>query len=211
MGWVRTFRNTQFISLYDGSSIENVQIVLPLNTFPESIVAKIHTGTSLKIKGVLIPSKGKGQQVEIVATAIEVLGTCDAEKYPLQPKKHSLEFLRDIAHLRMRTLTFNAIFKVRHMLAFAIHSYFNSKGFYYIHSPIITASDAEGAGEMFQVTTWTNRLYKRFFGKPVTLTVSGQLEAELAAMGMGEVYTFGPTFRAEKIQILLVILQSFGW
>lgn len=208
MGWVRTFRNNQFIALYDGSTVEHIQVVLPLNNFADNITARIHTGTSLKIKGKLVASQGKGQQVEILAQQVEILGDCDAEKYPLQPKKHSLEFLREIAHLRMRTVTFNAVFKIRHTLAFAVHEFFHNKGFAYWHSPIITGSDAEGAGEMFQVTTLDLKkipldngnvdFSKDFFGKPTNLTVSGQLEGELAMMGLGEVYTFGPTFRAEN-------------
>ncbi|GIV27857.1 MAG: asparagine--tRNA ligase [Bacteroidia bacterium] len=209
MGWVRTFRNNQFISLNDGSTIENLQIVVDFTTFPEELLKKIHTGTSLKISGKLVPSQGKNQTHEIIANTIEILGECDPEKYPLQPKKHSLEFLREIAHLRMRTTTFQSIFRIRNGLAFAIHQFFQNRGFVYIHSPIITASDAEGAGELFQVTTLDlNNIPKTadglvdytedFFGKPANLTVSGQLEAELGAMAFSEVYTFGPTFRAEN-------------
>ncbi|MGL4347390.1 MAG: asparagine--tRNA ligase [Chitinophagaceae bacterium] len=208
MGWVRTFRNNQFIAFYDGSTVENIQVILPLNNFSDDINARIHTGTSLKIKGNLVASQGKGQQLEILAKEVEILGDCDAEKYPLQPKKHSLDFLREIAHLRMRTVTFNAVFKIRHALAFAVHEFFHNKGFSYWHCPIITGSDCEGAGEMFQVTTLDlNKIplengrinfSKDFFGKPTNLTVSGQLEGELAMMGMGEIYTFGPTFRAEN-------------
>lgn len=209
MGWVKTFRNNQFISLNDGSSIQNLQIVVDYTKFPESLLKDIHTGTSLKIQGILVPSQGKGQTHEVLAQSIEYLGKCDPEKYPLQPKKHSLEFLREIAHLRMRTTTFQSVFRIRNGLAFAIHQFFQNKGFLYIHSPIITAADAEGAGEMFQVTTLNlNNIPKTpdeqvdfskdFFGKPAKLTVSGQLEAELAAMAFSEVYTFGPTFRAEN-------------
>jgi len=209
MGWVRTFRNNQFIALNDGSTIQNLQIVVDYNKFPEEILKAIHTGTSIKVIGKLVPSLGKGQSVEIIADSLEILGFCNPEEYPLQPKKHSLEFLREIAHLRMRTTTFQSVFRIRNGLAFAIHQFFQNKGFIYIHSPIITASDAEGAGELFQVTTLPldnvpktqdGRVdfSKDFFGKPANLTVSGQLEAELAAMCFSEVYTFGPTFRAEN-------------
>lgn len=209
MGWVRTFRNNQFIALNDGSTNSNLQIVLELGKFDQPLLKQITTGTALKITGILVPSLGKGQKVELKAQKLEVLGESDAEKFPLQPKKHSLEFLREIAHLRFRTNTFGAIFRIRHSLAFAIHDFFNKKGFVYLHSPIITASDAEGAGETFHVTSFdldkpsTNEdgsiNYKEdFFGKPTNLTVSGQLEAELAALALGDVYTFGPTFRAEN-------------
>jgi asparaginyl-tRNA synthetase len=209
MGWVRTFRNNQFIALNDGSTNSNLQIVLELGKFDESLLKRITTGAALKVKGTLVTSLGKGQKVELKAESVEVLGDSDAEKFPLQPKKHSLEFLREIAHLRFRTNTFGAIFRVRHSLAYAIHEFFNKKGFIYLHSPIITASDAEGAGETFHVTAFDleNPVkdeegkinYKEdFFGKPANLTVSGQLEAELAALALGDVYTFGPTFRAEN-------------
>ncbi len=209
MGWVRTFRNNQFIALNDGSTNSNLQVVLELGKFDESLLKRITTGAALKVSGMLVPSLGKGQKVELKAQSVEVLGDSDAEKFPLQPKKHSLEFLREIAHLRFRTNTFGAIFRIRHSLAFAIHEFFNKKGFIYLHSPIITASDAEGAGETFHVTAFDleNPLknedgsinYKEdFFGKPTNLTVSGQLEAELAALALGDVYTFGPTFRAEN-------------
>ncbi len=208
-GWVRTFRNSQFIALNDGSTINNLQCVVELNAFDDATLKRITTGAALSITGTLIPSLGKGQKVELKVSTLEVLGDCDAEVYPLQPKKHSLEFLREIAHLRFRTNTFNAVFKVRHALAFSIHKFFNDRGFVYMHTPIITGSDAEGAGEMFRVTTLpfdnTPRLedgsinYKEdFFGKETNLTVSGQLEAELGAMAFSEVYTFGPTFRAEN-------------
>ncbi|MCX7729192.1 MAG: asparagine--tRNA ligase [Bacteroidia bacterium] len=208
-GWVRTFRNNQFISLNDGSTIKNLQIVVDFQNFPEELLKKIHTGTSITVTGKLVPSLGKGQTHEVVAEALDIIGECSPEEYPLQPKKHSLEFLREIAHLRMRTTTFQSVFKVRSGLAFAIHQYFQQHGFVYIHSPIITASDAEGAGELFQVTTLNlNNIPKTetgevdfsedFFGKPANLTVSGQLEAELAAMAFSKVYTFGPTFRAEN-------------
>jgi asparaginyl-tRNA synthetase len=209
MGWVRTFRNNQFIALNDGSVNTNLQVVLDLGKFDDSLLKRITTGAALKISGTLVNSLGKGQKVELKAQSLEILGDSDAEKFPLQPKKHSLEFLRDIAHLRFRTNTFAAIFRIRHALAFAIHEFFNKKGFIYLHSPIITASDAEGAGETFHVTAFDLRNppknedgsvnYKEdFFGKATNLTVSGQLEAELAAMALGDVYTFGPTFRAEN-------------
>lgn len=208
-GWVRTFRNNQFIALNDGSTINNMQCVVALDMLDEVTLKRITTGAALNIDGILIESLGKGQTVEIQVTQLEVLGDCDAEKYPLQPKKHSLEFLREIAHLRFRTNTFNAVFKVRHALAFAIHKFFNDRGFVYMHTPIITGSDAEGAGEMFRVTALpfdnTPRtedgkinFKEDFFGKETNLTVSGQLEAELGAMAFSEVYTFGPTFRAEN-------------
>ncbi|MCX8019228.1 MAG: asparagine--tRNA ligase [Chitinophagaceae bacterium] len=209
MGWVRTFRNNQFISLNDGSTNTNLQIVAELGQFDESLLKKITTGAALKVKGMVVPSIGKGQKIELKATELEVLGECPADEYPLQPKKHSLEFLREIAHLRFRTNTFGAVFRVRHALAYAIHKFFHEKGFIYIHTPIITASDAEGAGEMFRVTTLPlehlprdengNIDYRQdFFGRSTNLTVSGQLEAELAATAFSEVYTFGPTFRAEN-------------
>jgi asparaginyl-tRNA synthetase len=209
MGWVRTFRNNRFVALSDGSCLQTIQIVLDYENLPEILLKRITTGASISVKGTLIESVGKGQCVEINAESIEILGDSDAEKFPLQPKKHSLEFLREIAHLRFRTNTFNAVFKIRHALAFAVHSFFNERGFVYMHTPIVTASDAEGAGEMFKVTTLdfdnTPRTdtgevnYKEdFFGRAANLTVSGQLEAELGAMALGEVYTFGPTFRAEN-------------
>jgi asparaginyl-tRNA synthetase len=209
MGWVRTFRNNQFIALNDGSTNSNLQIVLELGKFDEALLKRITTGAALKISGKVVPSLGKGQKLELKAVSLEVLGDSDAEKFPLQPKKHSLEFLREIAHLRFRTNTFGAIFRIRHSLAFAIHQFFHDKGFVYLHSPIITASDAEGAGETFHVTALDlasppknedgSINYKEdFFGRPTNLTVSGQLEAELAALALGDVYTFGPTFRAEN-------------
>jgi len=209
MGWVRTFRNNQFIALNDGSTNANLQIVLRLGQFDDALLKRITTGAALRISGEIVPSLGKGQKVELKADTLEVLGDSDAEKFPLQPKKHSLEFLREIAHLRFRTNTFGSIFRIRHSLAFAIHKFFNDKGFVYLHSPIITASDAEGAGEMFHVTALdpenpaknedgTINYKEDFFGRPTNLTVSGQLEAELAALALGDVYTFGPTFRAEN-------------
>jgi len=208
-GWIRTFRNNQFLALNDGSCLGNLQVVIGINVFDEKIIKKLHTGASVSVKGKLIESVGKGQRVELAATELEVLGESDPDKYPLQPKKHSLEFLREIAHLRFRTSTFNAIFKVRNALSFAVHQFFVEKGFVYIHTPIITGSDAEGAGEMFKVTTLdldnppkneAGKIdYKEdFFGKATNLTVSGQLEGELAAMALGNIYTFGPTFRAEN-------------
>lgn len=209
MGWVRTFRNNQFIALNDGSTLFNIQVVAPLGKFDETLLKKITTSSALRVKGKLVISSGKGQSVEIQADSIDVIGTSDPEKYPLQPKKHGLEFLRDIAHLRFRTNTFSSIFRIRHSLAFAVHKFFNEKGFIYLHTPIITSSDAEGAGEMFRVTTLQLDSPPRlpdnsidftqdFFGKSTNLTVSGQLEGELAATALGEIYTFGPTFRAEN-------------
>ncbi len=209
MGWVRTFRNNQFIALNDGSTNNNLQVVLGLGAFDDVLLKRITTGASLKVTGDVISSLGKGQKIELKAENVEVLGDSDAEKFPLQPKKHSLEFLREIAHLRFRTNTFGAVFRVRHALAFAIHKFFNEKGFVYLHTPIITASDAEGAGEMFKVTTLpfdqtprkedgSINFKEDFFGRPTNLTVSGQLEGELGAMAFSEIYTFGPTFRAEN-------------
>ncbi|MCU0321178.1 MAG: asparagine--tRNA ligase [Chitinophagaceae bacterium] len=210
MGWVRTFRNNQFIALNDGSTNNNLQVVVTLGDFDEATLKRLTTGASIKVVGEVVPSLGKGQKVELKAKTIEILGDSDAEKYPLQPKKHSLEFLREIAHLRFRTNTFGSVFRIRHSLAFAIHKFFNEKGFVYLHTPIVTASDAEGAGEMFQVTTLpidgTAPVYpdgsinynEDFFGKKTNLTVSGQLEGELGAMAFSDIYTFGPTFRAEN-------------
>jgi asparaginyl-tRNA synthetase len=208
-GWVRTFRNNQFIAINDGSSMNNIQAVVELNSVDDTILRRLTTGASVAVTGELVESLGKGQKVEVKVRKLEILGDCDAEKYPLQPKKHSLDFLREKAHLRFRTSTFSAVFKIRHVLAFAIHKFFNDRGFVYMHTPIITASDAEGAGEMFKVTTLpfdatplteegTPDFREDFFGKATNLTVSGQLEAELGAMAFGEVYTFGPTFRAEN-------------
>jgi asparaginyl-tRNA synthetase len=209
MGWVKTFRNNQFIAINDGSSIHNIQAVVDFNSTEESLLKRLTTGASVAVTGTLVESLGKGQLVEIKVKTLEILGDSDAEKFPLQPKKHSLEFLREIAHLRFRTNTFNAVFKVRHALAFAVHQFFNERGFVYLHTPIITASDAEGAGEMFRVSTidfdniprnddGTVNYKEDFFGKITNLTVSGQLEGELAAMAFGDIYTFGPTFRAEN-------------
>jgi len=210
MGWVRTFRNNQFIALNDGSTNSNIQVVAELGKFDDAVLKRLTTGACIKATGTVIPSLGKGQKVELKAASIEILGDSDAEKYPLQPKKHSLEFLREIAHLRFRTNTFSAVFRVRHALAFAVHQFFNDRGFVYLHTPIITASDAEGAGEMFRVTTLpvdgtapknedgSINFKEDFFGRSTNLTVSGQLEGELAAMAFSDIYTFGPTFRAEN-------------
>jgi len=208
-GWVRTFRNNSFIALNDGSTNNNLQVVVDFTNTAEEILKRITTGAAISATGTLIASQGKGQTVELKASSVEIIGDSDAEKYPLQPKKHSLEFLREIAHLRFRTNTFGAVFRVRNSLAFAVHKFFNEKGFLYIHTPIITSSDAEGAGEMFHVTNFDIANppkdenggidYKQdFFGKSVNLTVSGQLEGELAAMAFSDIYTFGPTFRAEN-------------
>lgn len=211
-GWVRTRRGNKqvnFIALNDGSTIHNLQVVADVEVFGEELLRRVTTGASIAVKGELAPSQGTGQNVELLARTLEVIGDCDVNEYPLQPKKHSLEFLREIAHLRFRTNTFSAIARVRHAMIFAVHSFFSSKGFVNIHTPIITASDAEGAGEMFQVTTLDLDNIPRneegkidfkddFFGKATNLTVSGQLEGELAAMGLADIYTFGPTFRAEN-------------
>ena len=210
-GWVRTRRgnkHVQFIALNDGSTINNLQIVVNLEQFTEEQLKPITTGSSLCVIGKLVASMGKGQSYEVQADEIEVYGTAPAEDYPLQKKGHTLEFMREIGHLRMRTNTFGAVFRIRHHLAFAIHKFFNDKGFFYLHTPLITSSDAEGAGEMFQVTTLdVNDMprtedgkidySKDFFGKMTSLTVSGQLEGELGATSLGAIYTFGPTFRAE--------------
>jgi asparaginyl-tRNA synthetase len=209
MGWVRTFRNNQFVALNDGSTNNNLQVVIELGKFNDEFLKRITTSASLKVKGTVIESLGRGQNLELKADEVEILGDSDAEKYPLQPKKHSLEFLREKAHLRFRTSTFGSVFRIRHSLAFAIHKFFNYRGFVYLHTPIITASDAEGAGEMFRVSTlpFDNPPRKEdgsinfsedFFGRPTNLTVSGQLEGELGATAFGDVYTFGPTFRAEN-------------
>lgn len=211
-GWVRTRRgnkHVQFIALNDGSTINNLQIVVDLEKFSDEFLKPITTGSSLHVEGELVASQGKGQSVEIQAESIEIYGTADPEEYPLQKKGHTLEFLREKAHLRMRTNTFGAVFRIRHNLAFAIHKFFNDHGFFYLNTPLITESDAEGAGDMFQVTTLDiNDLPKTedgnvdyskdFFGKPTNLTVSGQLEGELGATALGAIYTFGPTFRAEN-------------
>nr|WP_238354466.1 asparagine--tRNA ligase [Fulvivirga marina] len=208
-GWVRTFRNNQFIAINDGSTINNIQGVVDFENTDEKLLKRITTGACISVTGDLAESKGKGQSVEIIVENIEILGDADPEKFPLQPKKHSLEFLREIAHLRVRTNTFSAIYRIRHAMIFAVHKFFTDRGFYNVHTPIITGSDAEGAGEMFRVTTLDpanpakdedgNINYKEdFFGKETNLTVSGQLEGETACMGLSEIYTFGPTFRAEN-------------
>ena len=211
-GWVRTKRgnkNVAFIALNDGSCVANMQVVVDLAKFDEELLRKVTTGACLRVDGRLVASCGAGQGVEVQAEKIEIYGTADPETYPLQKKGHSLEFLRDIAYLRPRTNTFGAIFRIRHAMAYAIHKYFNDKGFYYLHTPLITASDCEGAGAMFQVTTLDlNNLPRTgegavdyaqdFFGKACNLTVSGQLEGELGALSLGRIYTFGPTFRAEN-------------
>lgn len=209
MGWVRTFRNGQFIALNDGSTNSNLQVVLDPGKYGSEFQKRIAVSAALKINGTVIASPGKGQKLELKATSVEILGDSDPEKYPLQPKKHSLEFLREIAHLRFRTNTFGSVFRIRHALAFAIHKFFNDKGFLYMHTPIISASDAEGAGELFKVTTLplenipknengSVNFKEDFFERSTNLTVSGQLEAELGATAFGNVYTFGPTFRAEN-------------
>lgn len=211
-GWVRTRRgnkNINFIALNDGSTINNMQIVVDLSKFSDELMRTITTGASLSVNGILTKSVGSGQRVELQATEIKVYGTADPEKYPLQKKGHTMEYLREIAHLRLRTNTFGAVSRIRHNMAIAIHTFFHERGYFYFHSPIITASDCEGAGHMFQVTTQNlNDLKKTpdgkvdysedFFGKQANLTVSGQLEGELAAMALGKIYTFGPTFRAEN-------------
>ena len=208
-GWVRTFRANRFIALNDGSSLQNLQCVVDFENHDESLLKQIHTGAALSLSGTLVPSQGKGQQVEVQVKKVTLMGTADPEKYPIQPKKHSFEFLREQAHLRIRTTTFGAVMRVRSALSFAVHQFFRNEGFSYVHTPIITGSDAEGAGEMFRVTTLPAvhppqteegaiDFKQDFFGKETNLTVSGQLEAETYAMGLGNVYTFGPTFRAEN-------------
>lgn len=211
-GWVRTKRgskNVSFIALNDGSTINNLQVVADAETFSEDLMKNVTTGSCIAVSGKLIPSQGSGQKVELAAETIEILGEADPEQFPLQPKKHSLEFLREIGHLRFRTNTFGAVFRIRHHMSFAIHKFYNDRGFFNLHSPIITGSDAEGAGEMFRVTTLPlDKMPKTpeghidhsedFFGKETNLTVSGQLEAELAALALSKVFTFGPTFRAEN-------------
>ena len=205
-GWVRAFRAKKFIELNDGSTIKNIQCVIFDSSIDEKIIKKISIGCSIKVKGNLVKSIGKGQSFEIQISSIEILGESDPDKYPIQPKKHSFEFLREQAHLRIRTSTFSSVMRIRSKLAFGIHEFFNKKDFNYINTPIITSNDAEGAGEMFKVTTLSDDQIdtkgtdysKDFFGKKTSLTVSGQLEAETYALGLGNVYTFGPTFRAEN-------------
>ena len=208
-GWVRTFRSNRFIALNDGSTLSNLQCVVDFENFDEATLKQVSSGAALSVSGTLVESQGRGQAVEILVDTLEIHGPSDPEAYPIQPKKHSMEFLREQAHLRIRTNTFSAVMRVRSALAFAIHDYFRKNGFYYFHAPIITGSDAEGAGEMFRVTTLdpidpalledgSIDYSQDFFGKETNLTVSGQLEAEAYAMGLGKVYTFGPTFRAEN-------------
>ena len=208
-GWVRTFRSNRFVALNDGSTIKNIQCVVNFEDTNETLLKRINTGAAVSIKGTLVESQGKGQTVEIQVSNLEILGDSNPDEYPIQPKKHSFEFLRENAHLRVRTNTFSAVMRVRSALSFAVHKYFQDNGFYYVNTPVITGSDAEGAGEMFKVTSFEankaplneegNVDYtKDFFGKETNLTVSGQLEAETYAMGLGKVYTFGPTFRAEN-------------
>lgn len=208
-GWVKTFRANRFIALNDGSCLENIQCVIDFENTDDNILKKITTGSSVKISGKIVESAGAKQAIEIQVNKINILGESNPDQYPIQPKKHSFEFLRENAHLRTRTSTFNAIMRLRSSLSFAIHKFFNEKGFYYVHTPIITGSDAEGAGEQFRVTTLNPKnpelnssknvdFKKDFFGKETKLTVSGQLEAEAYAMSLGKVYTFGPTFRAEN-------------
>jgi len=208
-GWVKTFRANRFIALNDGTSLNNLQCVVDFEAFEESTLKRITTGAALQIEGLLIESQGGGQEVELQVNTLSIIGDSDPEKYPIQPKKHSLEFLREKAHLRVRTTTFAAIMRVRSALSFAVHKFFQEEGFFYVNTPIITGSDAEGAGEMFRVSTLDLKktplneeglpnFKEDFFGKETNLTVSGQLEAETYALGLGEVYTFGPTFRAEN-------------
>ena len=208
-GWVKTFRSNRFININDGSCIEDLQCVVELDSFDKNILSQINSGTSLCLKGEIVESQGKGQNVEMHVESIEILGLSDPDKYPIQPKKHSFEFLRENAHLRARTKTISSVLRIRSEVSFAVHKFFNENNFYYIHTPIITGSDAEGAGEMFKVTTHDLKqipkdenndvdFSKDFFAKETNLTVSGQLEAEAMALGMGKVYTFGPTFRAEN-------------
>ena len=208
-GWVRTFRSNRFIALNDGSTLANLQVVVDFEHTPEETLKRITTGAAIEVRGKVVESQGKGQSIEVQASEVIILGDCNPDEYPIQPKKHSLEFLREQAHLRVRTNAFGAIMRVRSTLAYAIHKYFQEKGFFYVNTPIITGSDAEGAGEMFRVTTLDAKNppltetgevdYKKdFFGRETNLTVSGQLEGETFAMSLGKIYTFGPTFRAEN-------------
>lgn len=209
MGWVRAFRSNRFIALYDGSSFKTLQVVVDFESFSEDLLKKINFHACIKATGKLVESQGAGQSVEVLAEAIELLGTANPETYSLQPKKMTMEFLREKAHFRMRTNTFSAVFRIRHGLSFAVHQFFNERGYYHLHTPIITGSDAEGAGEMFRVTTFepnkaplneegTVDFTQDFFEKPTNLTVSGQLQGEIGALALGKIYTFGPTFRAEN-------------
>ena len=208
-GWVRTFRSNRFINLNDGSCMEDLQCVIDFEKFDKKILSEINTGSSINIVGEIVESQGRGQSVEIIVDEIRVLGLSNPDQYPIQPKKHSFEFLRENAHLRIRTKTISSVMRIRSELSYAIHKFFNENNFYYVHTPIITGSDAEGAGEMFKVSTLNLNdvpkndsqevdFSKDFFGKETNLTVSGQLEAESYALGLGKVYTFGPTFRAEN-------------
>jgi len=208
-GWVRTFRSNRFIALNDGSTLNNLQCVVDFEAFDSDLLKRITTGSALRLRGTLVESQGRGQRFELQVSALEILGDADPDKYPIQPKKHTMEFLREQAHLRIRTNTFGAVMRIRSAVSFAVHHYLTSNGFYNFHAPIITGSDAEGAGEMFRVSTLdpkspplsddgTVDFGQDFFGKETNLTVSGQLEAEAYAMGLGKVYTFGPTFRAEN-------------
>jgi asparaginyl-tRNA synthetase len=202
-GWVKTFRSNRFIYLNDGSCLNDLQCVVDYEKLEESKLSKINTGACIKVKGEIVKSQGRGQNIELIVNSIDILGESDPEKFPIQPKKHSFEFLRENAHLRVRTKTLSSVFRIRSEVSYAIHNFFNKNNFYYIHTPIITGSDAEGAGEMFRVTTLDSNkknldFSKDFFGKETNLTVSGQLEAESLALGLGNVYTFGPTFRAEN-------------
>ena len=208
-GWVRTFRSNRFIALNDGSTLANLQVVVDFEHTPEETLKRITTGAAMEVRGKVVESQGKGQSIEVQASEVIILGDCNPDEYPIQPKKHSLEFLREQAHLRVRTNAFGAIMRVRSTLAYAVHKYFQDNGFFYVNTPIITGSDAEGAGEMFRVTTLDPKNppltetgevdYKKdFFGRETNLTVSGQLEGETFAMSLGKIYTFGPTFRAEN-------------
>ena len=208
-GWVRTFRSNRFIALNDGSTLANLQVVVDFEHTPEETLKRITTGAAIEVRGKVVESQGKGQSIEVQASEVIILGDCNPDEYPIQPKKHSLEFLREQAHLRVRTNAFGAIMRVRSTLAYAVHKYFQDNGFFYVNTPIITGSDAEGAGEMFRVTTLDPKNppltetgevdYKKdFFGRETNLTVSGQLEGETFAMSLGKIYTFGPTFRAEN-------------
>ncbi len=202
-GWVKTFRSNRFINLNDGSCLNDLQCVVDYEKLEESKLSKINTGACIKVEGKIVKSLGQGQNIELIANSIDILGESDPEKFPIQPKKHSFEFLRENAHLRVRTKTLSSVFRIRSEVSYAIHNFFNKNNFYYIHTPIITGSDAEGAGEMFRVTTLDSNkknldFSEDFFGKETNLTVSGQLEAESLALGLGNVYTFGPTFRAEN-------------
>lgn len=209
MGWVRAFRANRFIALNDGSTINNLQVVVDFEQFDEDLLKQISFHACIKVTGELVESQGAGQSVEVIAKSIEVFGATNPDEYPLQPKRQTMEFLRQKAHFRMRTNTFSAVFRIRHAVAYAVHKYYNDRGFYYLHTPIITGSDAEGAGEMFRVSTLeldnlpktedgTIDWKQDFFAKPTNLTVSGQLQAEIGALALGKVYTFGPTFRAEN-------------